>query len=370
MSTAWDAPQSVGVLREVKPYEQRVALTPAGVAALVGDGRHVVVESGAGVGSGYGDQEYKDAGAIIALTPAQVAEAATLLLHVKEPQISEFDLFRADHTLFTYLHLAAAPDVATALQRSGCRAIAYESVEVDHHLPLLAPMSAVAGRLATQIGAHLLEVRHGGRGILLGGVPGVEPASVVVIGAGVAGHHAALVAAGMGAEVTIVDLNEERARDVANSCGSGARALGARPGLIDELAPSAAILIGSVLSPGHKAPKVITSRTLELMPEGSVVIDIAIDQGGCVEGVQPTTHAEPARLMGHVLVSATPNMPAAVPRTSTSALTAATLPYVRALASGWTSALETRPELAGAVNIEAGSIVHDAIRDELVQRHG
>lgn len=365
MSKIWDSPQTIGVLKEIKPHERRVAMTPSGVAQLVADGRTVIVETTAGDGSGFRDAEYIAAGARIAATPAAVAEQATLLLHVKEPQPSEFGLFLDHHTLFTYLHLAAAPEVARALQASGCRAIAYESVDVDGHLPLLAPMSAVAGRLATQIAASLLEARNGGRGMLLGGIPGVEPATVVVIGAGVSGRHAAEVAAGMGAEVIIVDLDLAKAESVAAMCGHGARALRSGPGVIDELAPIAEIMIGAVLSPGHRAPTVITSATLESMPEGSVVVDIAIDQGGCVEGVQSTTHAEPARLMGHVRVSATPNMPAAVPRTSTAALTAATLPYVRALGRGWTAAVSAHPELTHAVNVESGSIVHEAVRQEL-----
>lgn len=362
---AWNAPQTIGVLKEVKPHERRVAMTPAGVAALVADGRTVLVETGAGEGSGFRDAEYAGSGAKLLPDARAVAQEATLLLHVKEPQESEFALFQPHHTLFTYLHLAAAPEVARALQTSGCRAIAYESVEVDDHLPLLAPMSAVAGRLATQIAASLLEARNGGRGMLLGGIPGVEPATVVVVGAGVSGRHAALVAAGMGAEVVVVDLDRARAEHVASECGPLARAAVSTPGLIDELAPITEIMIGAVLSPGHRAPVVITARTLSLMPEGSVVVDIAIDQGGCVEGVQATTHAEPARAMGHVRVSATPNMPAAVPRTSTAALTAATLPYVRALAGGWSSAVTQCPELVGAVNVESGEIVHEAVRQEL-----
>ncbi len=365
MSTAWDLPQTIGVLKEVKAHERRVAMTPAGVAVLVADGRTVVVETGAGQGSGYRDEEYQRAGARLAPTPNDVAAQATLLLHVKEPQESEFELFEAHHTLFTYLHLAAAPTVAKALQASGCRAIAYESVEVDRHLPLLAPMSAVAGRLATQIAASQLEARNGGRGMLLGGIPGVEPSTVVVIGAGVSGRHAAQVAAGMGAEVIIVDLDLTRAQEVATLCGPNVRAVQSAPGVIDDLAPTAEVVIGAVLAPGHRAPIVITSTTLGLMPEGSVIVDIAIDQGGCVEGVQSTTHAEPIRAMGHVRVSATPNMPAAVPRTSTAALTAATLPYVISLGRGWSAALRDHPELAGAVNIESGAIVHEAVRQEL-----
>lgn len=368
MSTTWDSPQTIGILKEVKPFERRVAMTPSGVATLVADGRTVLVETGAGDGSGFRDAEYVSAGARIVPSPTAVAQEATLLLHVKEPQESEFGLFTADHTLFTYLHLAAAPEVAHALQASKCRAIAYESVELDHQLPLLAPMSAVAGRLATQIAASLLEARHGGRGMLLGGIPGVEPATVVVIGAGVSGRHAAQVAAGMGAEVIVVDLDLGRAEDVAAMCGHGTRAVRSAPGVIDELAPSAEIMIGAVLSPGHRAPIVITSKTLASMPEGSVVVDIAIDQGGCVEGVQSTTHAEPVRVMGHVRVSATPNMPAAVPRTSTAALTAATLPYVRSLAKGWPAAVTDHPELAGAVNVESGAIVNEAVRQELETR--
>ena len=365
MSSAWDRPQTVGVLKEVKPFERRVALTPHGARALVDDGRIVFVEKGAGEGSSFDDSEYAAAGAIVLDSAAEVFERSTLLLHVKEPQPSEFPMFRAEHTVFTYLHLAAAPEVARALQASACRAIAYESVESDGHLPLLAPMSAVAGRLATQLAASFLEARNGGLGMLLGGVPGTERATVLVVGAGVAGQHAAEVAAGMGAEVVVADLDLDRATRVAERCGPNARAVRSGPGVIDELAPVTEVLISAVLVPGRNAPIIVTSRTLGLMPRGSVIVDIAIDQGGSVEGVESTTHAEPVRNMGHVRVSATPNMPAAVPRTSTAALTSATLPYLRALAAGWSEALRSRPELAGAVNVESGEVVHPDVRAAL-----
>jgi len=363
--TSPGSPTVVGVLKEVKGFERRVALTPSGTRALVDDGQRVLVETGAGLGSGFKDDEYRAAGAEVAENADRIFDAATLLLHVKEPQPQEFDKFRPHHTLFTYLHLAAAPEVADALCRSGCRAIAYESVEVDRQLPLLAPMSMVAGRLATQIAASYLEARNGGRGMLMGGLPGVEPTTVVVIGAGTSGRHAAEVAAGMGAEVIVADLNLDRARSVADACGPLARAVESSTEVIEELAPSTEVMIGAVLAPGHRAPIVITRRILDLMPEGSVVVDIAIDQGGCVEGVESTTHADPVRTMGHVRVSATPNMPAAVPRSSTAALTAATLPYVRALAQGWSTAVVTFPELLGAVNVENGAIVNPDVKDAL-----
>lgn len=356
---------TVGVLKEVKSFERRVALTPSGAQRLVADGRRVIVETGAGVGSGFKDDEYVRAGAEIATTADDVFARAELLLHVKEPQSSEFDKFRPHHTLFTYLHLAAAPNVADALCASGCRAVAYESVEVDRQLPLLAPMSAVAGRLATQIAASYLEARNGGRGVLMGGLPGVEPTTVLVIGAGVSGSHAADVAAGMGADVIVADLDLARAQRVAVACGPRARAIASTPEAIRSLAPETEVIVGAVLSPGHKAPIVVTRDVLDRMPEGSVVVDIAIDQGGCVEGVEQTSHAEPVRSMGHVRVSATPNMPAAVPRSSTAALTAATLPYVRALAGGWESAVAAHPELAGAVNVEGGRVVHPAVAADL-----
>ncbi|MGA1246048.1 MAG: alanine dehydrogenase [Ilumatobacteraceae bacterium] len=358
---------AIGVLREVKEFERRVALTPSAVRTLTERGHRVVVETDAGLGSGFRDDEYRSAGAEIASDPSSVFATATLLLHVKEPQPSEFALFGPQHTLFTYLHLAAEPSVADALCKSGCRAIAYESVEVDGHLPLLVPMSIVAGRLSTQFAASFLEARHGGRGMLMGGLPGVEPTTVVVIGAGTSGRHAALVAAAMGAEVIVVDLDLERARDVATACGPLARAVASGPGVIDDLAPTAEVMVGAVLTPGKRAPIVITSSTLALMPEGSVIIDIAIDQGGCVEGVVPTTHAEPLRSMGHVRVSATPNMPAAVPRSATAALVAATLPYVSALADGYDQAVVRHPELAGAVNVANGRIVHPAVAAALGQ---
>lgn len=366
MNPRWNENQTVGVLREIKTDERRVALTPIGTRLLVADGRDVVVETGAGLGSGHGDDEYRKAGATIVDDPREVAEAATLLLHVKEPQPSEFALLRPNHTLFTYLHLAAAPEIVSALRAARCRAIAYESVEKDGHFPLLAPMSAIAGRLATQNAASFLEARYGGRGVLLGGVPGVEPATVVVVGAGVVGSHAAEVAVGMGAEVVIVDLDLRRAEVVAERLG--VRAMKSGPGVLEDLAPTAEVMIGAVLAPGHRAPTVITRRILDLMPEGSVVIDIAIDQGGCVEGVVATSHSDPVRSLGRVRVAATPNMPAAVPRTSTAALCAATLPYVRALAQGWERAVSQRPELAGAVNIEDGRIVLPALLQEFDDR--
>ena len=348
----------VGVLREVKAHERRVALTPRGVRALTEREHRVLVETGAGLGSGHSDDEYRSAGADIAPDASSVFDTANLLLHVKEPQPSEFSLFRPHHTLFTYLHLAAAPEVAEALCASGCRAIAYESVEVDGQFPLLAPMSIVAGRLATQFAASFLEARHGGRGMLMGGLPGVEPTTVVVVGAGTSGRHAALVAAAMGAEVVVLDLDLDRASEVAAACGPLARAVKSTPTAIDDIAPTAEVMIGAVLVPGRRAPVVISRRTLDLLPEGSVIVDIAIDQGGCVEGVEPTTHAEPLRSMGHVRVSATPNMPAAVPRSATAALSAATLPYVLALADGFEAAVIRHPELAGAVNVADGQVVH------------
>jgi alanine dehydrogenase len=364
-----DSAQIVGVLKEVKAFERRVALTPAGAATLVADGRSVVVETRAGDGAGHSDDEYRAAGAEIVDGPRAVADRAGLLLHVKEPQPSEFTLFAPHHTLFTYLHLAAAPEVAHALVASGCRAIAYESVEVDRRYPLLAPMSAVAGRLAAQTAATYLEARNGGRGVLYGGIEGVTPARVLVIGAGVSGRHAAEVAAGMGAEVIIADLNLERAQSVAADIGGPTRGIASGPGVIDELAPTCDVMIGAVLIPGRSAPVVISAHTLSLMPAGSVIIDIAIDQGGCVEGVETTTHQDPIRTMGHVRVSATPNMPAAVPRTSTAALTAATLPYVRALAGGWESAVKRHPELRGAVNVDDGRVVHPDVLASLGDSH-
>ena len=365
MEPKWDLPQVVGVLSEIKPFERRVALTPQGVQRLTDDGRSVVVQVGAGLGSGFTDDQYVAAGARLVPTAAEVFAAATLLLHVKEPQESEFELLQPHHTLFTYLHLAAEPRVAQALRASGARAIAYESVEIDRHFPLLAPMSAVAGRLATQLAASFLEVRNGGRGMLLGGVAGVEPCTVLVVGAGVSGQNAAEVATGMGARVIIADIDFERAQNVAKRCGPLARAVQSATGVIDQLVPECEVIIGAVLSPGRRSPIVITRRTMALMPEGSVIVDIAIDQGGCVEGGQPTSHSDPVRSMGKVRVSAIPNLPAAVPRTATAALTAATLPYVRALAGGWSKAILIHPELGGAVNIEAGKVVHPALRREL-----
>ncbi|MEH0020812.1 MAG: alanine dehydrogenase [Desulfobacter sp.] len=331
----------IGILKEIKPQENRVCMTPAGVDQMKTNGHTVYVEKNAGVGSGFEDQMYIDAGAVILDTPKEVYDAADMVMHVKEPQPSEYELIRKDQIVFTYLHLAADRGLTDALLKTGSIGIAYETIEDDRGgLPLLAPMSEVAGRLATQQGAKYLERTFGGRGLLLGGVTGTPSANVLVIGGGVVGIHAAQVACGMGANVTILDMNIDRLRYLSEIMPANCSALMSSPVLIRELAQSADMVVGAVLVAGAKAPKLITKDMLPTMKKGAVIVDVAIDQGGCFETSKATTHKDPVYEIDGVTHYCVANMPGAVPLTSTMALTNATLPYALKIANnGWKSVM-------------------------------
>ncbi len=356
----------IGVPTETKRDENRVAMTPAGVHELVGAGHTVRVQSGAGAGSRITDAEYAAAGATIVDDPAAVW-ASELVCKVKEPQPDELAHLRPDLVLFTYLHLAAYPKVAAALVASGGTAIAYETVQDQSgRLPLLAPMSEIAGRMAVQVGAHFLEREPGGRGVLLGGAPGVAAGHVVVIGAGTAGMNAVAIARGMQADVTVFDVNLDRLRAIDARFGG---AVATRmSNALDEAAAvvEADLVIGAVLLPGAKAPRVVTADTVRRMRPGAVLVDISIDQGGCFETSRETSHSAPVYEVDGVLHYCVGNIPGAVPRTSTWALANVTLPFVKALAAhGVDGAVAARPELAGGVNVRAGEITHPAVRAAL-----
>jgi alanine dehydrogenase len=347
----------IAVPREIKDNEYRVGLTPASVAELVAHGHEVVVERGAGLGSGLADADYLAAGARLCDSAAVAFAEAELIVKVKEPQASECALLRPGHMLFTYLHLAPAPGLTQALQRSGATCIAYETVtSASGGLPLLTPMSEVAGRLATQVGAHYLEREAGGRGVLLGGVPGVPPADVLVLGAGVAGTHAAMIAHGMGARVTVVDRSPDALRRIAAQ-HPGIGTIFSTRAAISELVPRADLVIGTVLVPGAATPKLVTREMVARMKAGAVIVDISADQGGCCETTRPTSHSQPTYVVDGVVHYCVTNMPGAVPRTSTFALNNATLPYVLALADkGWRKAMQDDPHLRNGLNVHEGHI--------------
>lgn len=357
----------VGVVKETKTDENRVALTPAGVHDLVEDGHTVLVELGAGAGSRVTEDEYAAAGGIIRDTAAEVWNEADLIVKVKEPQEAEFGFLREDMVLFTFLHLAAYPKVAEALTSAGTTSLAYETVQMpDRSLPLLAPMSEVAGRMAVQVGARFLEKYQGGRGILLGGVPGVEPATVMVIGAGMAGSNAVQMAAGMGADVHVFDLSPKPLRHLDQVYRGQVKTMVANQLDIREMAAGADLVIGAVLLPGAKAPRVLSRDDIAAMRPGSVVVDISIDQGGCFETSRETKHSDPTYVVDDVVHYAVGNIPGAVPRTSTFALTNSTMPYVRLLANkGVDDAMIMRPELVGGLNTRGGQIVHPAVIEAL-----
>ena len=355
----------VGVPTETKVDEFRVALTPDGVREMRAQGVDVVVEAGAGAGSSLTDDDYLRAGAEVVKTAADVWERADLVCKVKEPQPHEYEWFRPDHTDFTKLHLAANPEVADALHDRG--GIAYETVQLeDRSLPLLAPMSEVAGRMAAQIGAHYLERHNGGRGVLLGGAPGVQPARVVVLGAGNVGLNAAWMAAGLEAEVNLLDRNVDRLRHVDQIQMGRITTLASNRGTVERVVAGADLVIGAVLVPGGRAPVLVTDDMVRTMKPGAVVVDIAIDQGGCVETSHETTHEDPVYERHGVLHYAVGNMPGAVPNTSTYALTNATLPYVAELARlGVAEAVRTDEALAIGVNTVAGQVVNPAVAEAL-----
>ena len=359
----------VGVPREIKPGEQRVALTPAGVRALVEAGHRVVVERGAGGGSSIRDEEYTREGATAAGVD-EVWAQAELILKVKEPVAEEYPRMRAGQVVFTYLHLAAAPELARALQAADVIAIAYETVQrADGSLPLLAPMSEVAGRLAVQEGAFYLAKAHGGRGILLAGVPGVPPGNVAVLGAGIVGINAARIALGLGADVSILDINLDRLRAVDDLFHGRVITLMSNSFNVDQVLRRADLLVGAVLVAGARAPVLVTKEMVATMKEGSVIVDVAVDQGGSVETIHPTTLLDPTYVVSGVVHYGVANMPALVPRTSTFALTNATLPYALDLAQrGLAGAVRRNPALAKGVNVWRGRIVHPAVAHALGER--
>lgn len=345
----------IGVPKEIKTLENRVALTPGGVTSLVRRGHRVRVQQNAGVGSGISDAEYQGAGAEI--VSAEEAWAADLVVKVKEPIAEEYKYLREGLILFTYLHLAADQPLTQALLAGGTTGVAYETVQLeDGSLPLLLPMSEVAGRMAPQVGAAALEKPHGGRGILLGGVPGVAPASVVIIGGGVVGTQAAKIAVGMGAQVTILELSKHRLQYLDDVFGGRLITLASTEANIAASIRHADLLIGGVLIPGAKAPKLVTREMLSTMKEASVIVDVAVDQGGCVETIRPTTHADPTYVVDGVVHYGVANMPGAVPRTSTFALTNQTLPYLIRLAGEGLKALEQDPALMLGLNTHQGKL--------------
>jgi alanine dehydrogenase len=357
----------IGVPKEIKVHEYRVGLTPAGVRELVAAGHEVLVEAHAGVGIGMDDEQYRAVGAKILPTAREAFDAADLVVKVKEPQPQECAMLRRGQVLFTYLHLAADRRQAEGLVASGATCIAYETVTAaDGSLPLLTPMSEVAGRMSVQVGATYLQKANGGFGVLLGGVPGVAPAKVVIIGGGVSGTHAAEMAVGMRADVTVVDRSPKRLRELSAQFGATLKTQFSTQHAIEVLTEDADLVIGAVLVPGAAAPKLVTREMVRRMKAGAVLVDIAIDQGGCFETSRPTTHAEPTYVVDDVIHYCVTNMPGAVPRTSTFALTNATLPYVRALADlGWEQALARDPGFARGLNVHAGQVTHEAVARDL-----
>lgn len=353
----------IGTVTEIKPLESRVGLTPAVVATLVAHGHEVFVQSGAGAGVGLADSEYANAGGKILADAPAVFAAADLIVKVKEPQASEIALLTPRHTLFTYLHLAPDPEQTKGLMASGCTAIAYETILDERGgLPLLTPMSQVAGRMAAQVGAHYLLAPAGGRGILMGGVPGVAPAKVIILGGGVSGFNAAEIAVGMRADVTIMDISPARLAMLDAHFEGRARTVLSSRGALLELLPTADLVIGCVLVAGASAPKLVKREDLKLMRKGAVLVDVAIDQGGCFETSHATTHVEPTYVVDGVVHYCVANMPGAASLTSTYALGAATTPYVLALADkGVERALAEVPGFAAGLNIQAGRVVHPAV---------
>jgi alanine dehydrogenase len=356
----------IGIPTEIKPQEHRVALVPSGVGPLVAAGHSVYIEKGAGIGSGYPDQSYIDAGALMLDTHEEVFDAADLIVKVKEPIACEYGLLRKEQILFTYLHLAADPELTEALIASGCTAIAYETVVKKGRLPLLEPMSEIAGRMSTMVGAVQLSKNNSGLGKLLGGIPGVLPAKVLVIGGGTAGVNAARIAAGLGADVTIMDIDVDRMRALDDILPANINTLYSNQANIEGLLPEVDLLIGAVLVPGAKAPKIITRPMLNMMKEGSVLVDIAIDQGGCVETSHATTHQDPTFVVDGVTHYCVANMPGAYARTATLGLTNVTFGYLKSIANlGVKAAVAADPSLLAGVNVSEGKIHYAAVAEAL-----
>jgi alanine dehydrogenase len=357
----------VGILKEIKSQENRVSMTPAGVEQMVFHGHTVMVEKDAGLGSGFSNEEYSKVGAQIINAPQEIFSQADMVMHVKEILPAEYSLLREGQIVFTYLHLAADIEQTKALMDSKCVAIAYETVELQGgRLPLLQPMSEVAGRMSIQQAAKYLEMPQGGSGTLIGGVPGVAPAKVLIIGGGVVGINAAKMACGLGADVTIMDINLERLRYLNDVMPANCKQIMFSPLALREEIKHSDVVIGAVLVAGAKAPRLVTNDMIATMKKGSIMVDVAIDQGGCFEPSRPTTHKEPIFYVHDVIQYCVANIPGAVPRTSTLALTNATLPYAIAIANkGWKKALKEDPALAKGLNVCNGNLVYEAIAHDL-----
>ncbi len=355
----------IGVPKEIKTNENRVALLPVGASTLIKNGHKVVVETNAGLGSGFSDEDYKAVGAEIAASAKEIFAKAQMIMKVKEPIKQEYDLIKEGQILFTYFHFAASKELTEAIMKSKSVAIAYETVQkADRSLPLLIPMSEVAGRMAPQEGAKYLEMAMGGRGILLGGVPGTGPAEVMVLGGGIVGTNAAKIAAGFGAKVTIFDNNLYRLRYLDDVMPRNVTTMMSNEYYIRAALPKADLVIGAVLIPGTKAPKLVTKDMLKLMKEGSVIVDVSVDQGGCIETCKPTTHENPTYVIDGVLHYCVANMPGAVPHTSTLALTNATLPYAVEIANkGYEAAVKSNPEIKLGLNMIDGKITYKGVAD-------
>ncbi len=355
----------IGILKEIKQEENRVAMTPGGVEVMVQNGHTVLVESTAGINSGFEDAVYMEHGAEIAATPEEIYASCDMVMHVKEPLPPEYELIRENQIVFTYLHLAAAEELTRVLISKKSVNIAYETIQKeDGSLPLLTPMSEVAGRMALQQGAKYLEMEHGGHGVLLGGVPGVDPGTVLIIGGGVVGTNAAKIACGLGAKVYILDQSLERLRYLSDIMPRNCFLLMSKPSTLRRLIPEASVIVGAVLIPGARAPKLITREMLGSMQKGTVMVDVAIDQGGCFETSRPTTHSNPIYEVDGIVHYCVANMPGAVPRTSTMALTNATLPYVLEIANlGWKDAMRQNPEIRRGANVVCGNVTHKGVAE-------
>jgi alanine dehydrogenase len=355
----------VGILKEIKAEENRVCMTPAGVEVMVAHGHTLLVEKGAGRGSGFDDAAYAAAGAEIVAGPEEIFKKSEMIMHVKEPLPSEYDRIREGQIIFTYLHLAADEAQTRALMKSKAVCIAYETIQKpDGSLPLLTPMSEVAGRMAIQQGAKYLEMTQGGAGVLLGGVPGVDPGNVVVIGGGIVGINAAKTACGLGAKVYILDMSLDRLRYLSDVMPANCFNLYSSPAMLRELVERADVVVGAVLIPGTKAPKLVTREMLKIMKPGAVLVDVAIDQGGCFETSRPTTHSKPIYVVDNVVHYCVANMPGGVPRTSTMALTNATLPYALKIAGqGWRKAMKNHPDIKLGANVVQGHITYKGVAE-------
>ncbi|MCK4535553.1 MAG: alanine dehydrogenase [Desulfuromonadales bacterium] len=355
----------VGILKEIKSEENRVCMTPSGVEVMLTSGQTVLVEQNAGIGSGFNDADYAKAGAEIVATPAEIFQRADMVMHVKEPQPSEYDLIREGQIVFTYFHFAASEELTHAMIACGAVCIAYETiVNNDGSLPLLTPMSEVAGRMAIQQGAKYLEMTQGGHGVLLGGVPGVDPGTVVIIGGGVVGINAAKMACGLGAKVYVLDKNLDRLRYLSDVMPSNCFPLMSTPSTIRELVKTADVIVGAVLIPGAKAPRLITRDMLNTMQPGTVIVDVSIDQGGCFDTSKATTHDDPIYVVDGVVHYCVANMPGAVAKTSTVALTNATLPYALEIANmGWKKAMHENPEIKYGANVVKGVVTYQGVAD-------